>query len=208
MFFPKEFISFWTSKLDQKKIRFSLLISAGIIGTVLFINFHPLLEFFTLKAEISEYIVTTVGSIPVLMMLWYFRTRDVRQQVDKLQNQINQDHFNHAVENLTNISLILTNIRSASEQNSQQSLNGMIKEVIGVQSLIQLSETTPDFNELIVIIFQNKIKEFTKYHFVHNKSRSDSRKNLIRDMKDWLKFYRNKIPMSTFRKKMLFGWDL
>ncbi len=178
---------------DSRRVRFQVL--AGVVAYTLFVVGFVYIEFLQdkphLQAVVTTYVVPVIIGMPTLAFLWIFRTRDVRQQIDKLQKKIDQDHFNHAVENLTNIGVILINANSGLEQNSQQSLSDMTKEAIGVQSLIELSKTTSKFNELITIIFQNKKEEFEKYDFKYNKFRCDSRKKLIIDMDEWLKAHPN-----------------
>ncbi len=58
--------------------------------------------------------------------------RDVSQQIQ-------QNYFNNAIENLV--------------------IASFTKENFGVRSLIKLSETTPYFNKLITIAFESKIRE-------------------------------------------------
>ena len=199
---------FYFANMDKRSFRFLLLIGAGCFGLLLgvFADAQFFCDYLGQDETVAKYLATAVVGVPVFMFLWYFRTRDVRQQIEKTQGLIEkaqeqikktqeqidgsqrqswQNQFNDAIGNLTNISLISTNA-NPDTHNSQQSINDMIKEAIGVQSLLNLSEITPDFHELITIIFENKIKEFTNYTFVHNKPRYNSRVELIEDMQKWL----------------------
>ncbi len=113
-------------------------ISLGQFATV---NFF--LERVTQDMGVAEYLATVVVGIPVFILLWYFRTRDVRQQIEKTQAQLWQNHFNNAIENLTSDSIV--------------------KEDIGIKSLIKLSETTTEFNELIIIAFESTLNKYRRY---------------------------------------------
>ena len=113
-------------------------ISLGQFATV---NFF--LERVTQDMGVAEYLATVVVGIPVFILLWYFRTRDVRQQIEKTQAQLWQNHFNNAIENLTS--------------------DSFLKEDIGIKSLIKLSETTTEFNELIIIAFESTLNKYRRY---------------------------------------------
>ena len=113
-------------------------ISLGQFATV---NFF--LERVTQDMGVAEYLATVVVGIPVFILLWYFRTRDVRQQIEKTQAQLWQNHFNNAIENLTS--------------------DSFLKEEIGIKSLIKLSETTTEFNELIIIAFESTLNKYRRY---------------------------------------------
>ncbi len=154
----KNIRDFYDKYIDNKFVRFVLLIGAGGFG-LLFGKLADV-QFFRdclgLHKTVSEYLATAVVGIFVFILLWYFRTRDVRQQIektqeqiDKFQKQINQDHFNHAVGNLIS--------------------GSFTQEEIGVKSLIKLSKTAPEFNELIIIAFESSISEFERYKLKHKK---------------------------------------
>ncbi len=143
---------FYDTYIDKKFVRFLLLIGAGgfglFFGKLVDVQFFR--DYLELHETVAEYLATAVVGVPVFIFLWYFRTRDVRQQiektqeqVDKFQKQINQNHFNHAIGNLISGSLT--------------------QEEIGVKSLIKLSEITTEFNELIIIAFESSISEFQRY---------------------------------------------
>ncbi len=164
--------------IDNKLVRFLLLIGAGGLG--LFFGKLVDVQFFHdclgLHETVAEYLATAVVGIFVFILLWYFRTRDVRQQIEKTQRQIGiaqeqvrksqmqiwQNQFNDAIGNLTTESVT--------------------KEEIGAQSLIKLSEITSEFNELIIIAFKSRIEELENYIPLP----SAYRRRIVKGMKDWL----------------------
>ncbi len=186
--------------IDNKFARFVLLIVAGVLGVVLGKSFD--VKFFCdrgLHETVAEYLATAVVGILVFMLLWYFRTRDVRQQIEKTQEQVDeaqrqicQNQFNDAIEHLT-------------------TSKNRLKEAVGVEALLKLSAVTSEFNTLIMIAFENKIKEleptlalFEKDQFGLSLSKENRRnpgisdtnyiddinyisyKKLVGDMDDWL----------------------
>ncbi len=186
--------------IDNKFVRLMLLLLAGGFGLML--GKYADVQFFSCylgegNMKVAEYLATVVVGVPIFIFLWYYRTRDVRQQIEKVQEQIqksqkqiDQNHFNNAIGNLTS--------------------DMLIKEEIGVQSLIKLSEVTPEFNELIIIAFRSTIDGFKSYIIGHesavrtqgiwdshennsnkespygDKNKYASRTKLIDDMKGWL----------------------
>ncbi len=150
-------------------------ISLGQFATV---NFF--LERVTQDMGVAEYLATVVVGIPVFILLWYFRTRDVRQQIEKTQAQLWQNHFNNAIENLTS--------------------DSFLKEEIGIKSLIKLSETTTEFNELIIIAFESSLNKYHRYRSEQKNRESMMGINIeisyARDMLaacvyDWLSRHKN-----------------
>ena len=186
---------FYDTCIDNKFCRLLLLIGAGgfglLFGKLADVQFFR--DYLGLHETVAEYLATAVVGIFVFILLWYFRTRDVRQQIEKTQEQIDkfqiqicQNKFNDATRNLTTDS-------------------NRLKEEIGVESLIKLSTVTSEFNNLIIIAFENKIKELDKIlcHYEAGKYRkplkqdqrklsniNDTdyvyRKKLIDDMEGWL----------------------
>ncbi len=186
---------FYDTCIDNKFCRLLLLIGAGgfglLFGKLADVQFFR--DYLELHETVAEYLATAVVGIFVFILLWYFRTRDVRQQIEKTQEQIDkfqiqicQNKFNDATRNLTTDS-------------------NRLKEEIGVESLIKLSTVTSEFNNLIIIAFENKIKELDKIlcHYEAGKYRkplkqdqrklsniNDTdyvyRKKLIDDMEGWL----------------------
>ncbi len=186
--------------IDNKFVRLMLLFLAGGFGLML--GKYADVQFFSCylgesNRKVAEYLATVVVGVPIFIFLWYYRTRDVRQQIEKIQEQIqksqkqiDQNHFNNAIGNLTS--------------------DILIKEEVGVQSLIKLSEVTPEFNELIIIAFRIAIDRFKSYiigyeSYVRNRdqwpgtinnsndeslygdrAKYMSRTKLIDDIKGWL----------------------
>ncbi len=178
----KKIRDFYDKYIDNKFVRFLLLIGAGGFG-LLFGKFADVQFFYGclgLHETVAEYLATAVVGVFVFILLWYFRTRDVRQQIektqaqiDKFQIQIQQNYFNNAIENLTSDSIL--------------------KEEIGIKSLIKFSETTPEFSELIKIAFESSINEFQRsiniYGHIYSSTpepKYSLRKDLIKDMQKWL----------------------
>ncbi len=125
-----------------------------------------------LHETVAEYLATAVVGIFVFILLWYFRTRDVRQQIEKTQEQIDkfqiqiwQNQFNDAIGNLNTD-------------------DNMVKEEVGIKSLIKLSAVVPEFNELIKIAFENKIEVLNRT--VPDRFKDTYRGQLIIKMKKWL----------------------
>ncbi len=128
---------------DNIYFRLICLCMVGYYGGIhlgKFANTQFFLERVTKDVGVAEYLATVVVGIPVFILLWYFRTRDVRQQIEKTQAQLWQNHFNNAFENLISDSIT--------------------QKEIGVKSLINLSKASLEFNELITIAFESTINEF------------------------------------------------
>ncbi len=152
---------------DKTIDRIGLLIIASILGLLLGAFSTP--QFFYCCWEqnktVAKYLDTAVVGIPIFMLLWYFRAHDVRQQIQ-------QNHFNNAIENL-----VTKNFTTV---------------IFGVRSLIKLSETTPYFNKLITRAFENKIEELnSEIKIIELKStcswdfQGSYRRELIKEMEEW-----------------------
>ncbi len=191
----KNISDFYDTYIDNKFIRFLLLIGAGGLGLLFgkLVDVQFFRDCLGLHETVAEYLITAVVGIFVFILLWYFRTRDVRQQIEKTQAQVDetqrqicQNQFNDAIEHLT-------------------TSNNRLKEAVGLEALLKLSAVTSEFNKLITIAFENKIKileptlaSFEKDKFERPLNKKDRRissisdtnyinyKKLSEDMEDWL----------------------
>ncbi len=159
---------FYDQDRDKDITRFWLLIGASVVGLGIgaFVDSQTFC-YLGQDEIVAEYLAIAVIGIPVFTLLWYFRTRDVRQQIQ-------QNHFNNAIKNLA--------------------IEGFTRENFGVRSLINLSQITPEFNKLIAIVFDSRIKELESID--PGCFKGLYRKGLIIEMKNWLTCHKNNKKMS------------
>ncbi len=134
--------------IEKKKWRVCILVGTAVLGAGLWWFFHSHIRDFS--GEKQQYVTSWMEiftlSFPVLLALWWFRTYDTQQQiakskeqVDKSQDQIQQSSFVSGLENL-----LKPDSLSAS---------------IGVQLLIQISDSTHIFDENIRLAFIKRIQK-------------------------------------------------
>ncbi len=141
-----EWINRW---IDRSYIRLGLLLVAGVIGGFVG-NYWLNVETFCdwgFDKTVAEYLATATIGIPIFIFLWFFRTRDIRQQINKTQEsiskaqeQIQQGKYADAVNNIVSTE--------------------RLKIEIGVRELITLSKKTPRFDDEILSVFLERLKNF------------------------------------------------
>ena len=187
---------FYDTCIDNKFCRLLLLIGAGgfglLFGKLADVQFFR--DYLGLHETVAEYLATAVVGIFVFILLWYFRTRDVRQQIETYQRQIGIGRQQIRTSQ-RQIEIAQKQVRESQMQIWQNQFNDAIgnlttesvtKEEIGAQSLIKLSETTSEFNELIIIAFKSRIEELENYTHLHIHAKYLYRRRIVNDMKNWL----------------------
>lgn len=123
-------------RIENKKVRVIVVLFAALLG-------FPIAYIFSCIPVDNEtplgYLLRTTGAVPLLFCLWVFRTYDTRQQIAKTDAQIMQSQFADSRNNLAS--------------------NDPLKVEIGVASLIEISETTIEFNKQIKLSFIKRLKQ-------------------------------------------------
>ncbi|WP_424947994.1 hypothetical protein [Candidatus Spongiihabitans sp.] len=136
-------------KFDNPWIRFALLIVCGAIGIALYrYLWDPLSCLLKINGPKENYIYihSILLGLPVFFCLWWFRTRDVRQQIhdagqqiDKTETQIQQNSLFNGIANLSD--------------------KDPLKIDIGVAQLLALSKLNSEHDESIRIAFIRRLKK-------------------------------------------------
>ncbi|WP_424947945.1 hypothetical protein [Candidatus Spongiihabitans sp.] len=127
--------------IDSEKCRVVLLFIAGFVGLVLGLLYHKWNGFFgcLFGSKASEYLQIIVVSLFVFLCLWWFRTRDVREQISKTEMQIQHNNLSSGLDNLSN--------------------KDSLKIDIGVAQLLELSKLNSNHDATIRIAFIRRLKK-------------------------------------------------
>ncbi len=129
------------------KHRFWTLVISGILGIIFFFLFlwayDYLSCYFIALENISNLRIRANLSIVFLalfvsLVLWFFRTHDTKEQLDKTQTNIEQQDFHDALSMLAD--------------------DKLISQEIAVQRLIKISESNPEYDETIKLAFIKRMK--------------------------------------------------
>ena len=129
-------------KFDNPWIRFALLIVCGAIGIALYrYLWDPLSCLLKINGPKENYIYihSILLGLPVFFCLWWFRTRDVRQQINKTETQIQQNSLFNGITNLPD--------------------KDPLKIEIGVAQLLALSKSNSAHDKTIRIAFIRRLKK-------------------------------------------------
>ena len=134
---------------DNSWIRFALLIVCGAIGIALYrYLWDPLSCLLKINGPKENYIYihSILLGLPVFFCLWWFRTRDVRQQIhdagqqiDKTETQIQQNSLFNGIANLSD--------------------KDPLKIDMGVAQLLELSKLNPAHDKTIRLAFIRRLKK-------------------------------------------------
>lgn len=139
--------------IEDKMARGILLLLAAICGVLLWAFLHNIVRcLFGSGEHVTGWMEIFLLSGLVLLALWWFRTYDTRQQIDKAQEQINKSQ-----------ELIDTSQKQIQQGNFVSGLNKLLKTdtfsiSVGVQMLIQVSRNTRSFDEDIRLAFIKRIQ--------------------------------------------------
>ena len=175
------------NKFKLLSIRILLLIIAGLGGIALlhFFN-HCLLDGIICWLGINEYsrfissLQLLLLGLPTFALLWYFRTNDTREQVDKSTEQIdksteqiNQGQLFEGLKNLTD--------------------DDALKIEVGTQQLIILSKSVPSYDEQIKLAFIERLKRPPKLERDNEDKeiQPKQRYTYAQYILDWLAEYQN-----------------
>ena len=112
--------------------RFRSLMAGAVVGIVFCcLLVVPLLG---VDSSLTSAIALLALVLPVFTLLWFFRTHDIKTQIEKSEKQINQTTYFKALENLDS--------------------KDLFKIVIGVRQLIELRKLTQEYNSSIAIVFE------------------------------------------------------
>lgn len=127
------------------KHRLSSLLIGVVLGMLLLKVFAKYIEAWLVcflgldqDSRVIDSLQIILLGLPVFILLWYFRTYDTREQLDKSAEQINQNNYFEGLKNLVS--------------------NEQLKIEIAVQQLIQLSQTIANFNGGIKLAFIKRLK--------------------------------------------------
>lgn len=129
--------------IEKKVVRILFLVAAAHSGANLWDFLHGTVRcIFSNGGHITSWVEIFILSHMVLIVLWWFRTYDTRQQIEKAKEQIQQGNF-------------------------VSGLNKLIKQdsfsiSIGVQLLIQVSKKTNGFDEDIRLAFIKRMQKLPK----------------------------------------------
>ena len=155
---------------DKLRVRFLWLILCGLIGIFLSIDYWGLVSFLLERVKNDiPYIRNIVLGLPVFLSLWWFRTRDVRQQINKTETQIQQNSLFNGVANLSD--------------------KDPLKIDIGVAQLVALSKLNPDHDKTIRLAFIRRLKKcpLTKEEIQKNKlNRKGEKLGYAQHILEWI----------------------
>ncbi len=136
-------------KFDIPWTRFVILIVCGLIGIALYrYVWNSLSALLGIDATNENYIYihSILLGLPVFTCLWWFRTRDVRQQIHDAGQQINKTETQIQQNSLFN------GIANLSDKDS-------LKIDMGVAQLLELSKLNPAHDKTIRLAFIRRLKK-------------------------------------------------
>ncbi len=118
MFNPNNYLQNKREKIKKNilQYRLSWLCGMAVVGIIIAICFYKwgacVLGLST-DDWITKNLTLLILSLPVLVLLWYFRTHDVKQQIEKAQSNINVSLLNNGINLLLNVEDTGRNKRAA-----------------------------------------------------------------------------------------------
>ena len=126
--------------LDIPLVRFGLLFGAAVLGLLtgkcVFLIINCM---FDVIPEVQKYLKPICVSFPIFLALWWFRTRDSRQQIAASNAQIQQANFTSGMDKLVQ--------------------NRPLQIDVGVMILLEVSKKTDAFDKEIRLAFIKRLKE-------------------------------------------------
>ena len=126
--------------LDIPLVRFALLFGATVLGLLTGkCVFLIITCMFDVIPEVQKYLKPICVSFPVFLALWWFRTRDSRQQIAASNAQIQQANFTSGMDKLVQ--------------------NRPLQIDVGVMILLEVSKKTGAFDKEIRLAFIKRLKK-------------------------------------------------
>ena len=142
------FKTLYNDYMNRVLVRMILL--TGAIGFGVFLvncYFDSISKFLILpdstqdNSRITSFVYSSILALPLLSVLWLFRTKDVREQISKTEQQINTTQFNKAVD--LALATTTNHIASTITKNNGTVIDS-VKRGAGVTMLAQLYQRCDD----------------------------------------------------------------